>query len=116
MSSPCRSSPPSWMPIDSTRYFPRQLDGTVRGSTFCENYDTYCDQYYVQIDLNYIIQSSEPDDENIKKTMCHELGHSVGLSHGSTYGGCMVSGAVNGDVTWRRYSSHHKGHINGWFS
>jgi len=93
----------------------RDLPGTTRGRTRCEDFDTYCDQFYVQIDFNQITSSSSPDEENIRKTMCHELGHSVGLTHGPTPGGCMVSGAVNGDLQWRRYASHHRNHINAWF-
>lgn len=92
-----------------------QIDGPVRGQTFCEDFDTHCDQFFVTIDYNYIVQNSDPDPENVKKTICHELGHTVGLTHGSEYGGCMVSGAVNGDVQWRRYASHHRNHINAWF-
>lgn len=97
-------------------WYVAELSGTTRGTTRCEDFDTYCDQYYVKIDYNYIIESSDPDGENVSKTICHELGHTVGLSHGSTYGGCMVSGEVSGDLSYRRYSSHHVGHINAWFS
>lgn len=43
-----------------------------------------------------------------RKTSCHEVGHSVGLQHGPTYGGCMVSGYAN----YSTYSSHHVNHIN----
>lgn len=42
------------------------------------------------------------------KTSCHEVGHSVGLTHTSAYGGCMVSGYSNNNT----YSSHHVNHIN----
>jgi len=43
-----------------------------------------------------------------QKTACHEIGHSVGLTHGASYGGCMISGFS----TINFYSSHHISHIN----
>lgn len=92
------------------------LEGSVRGKTFCEDYDNgFCDQSYAYIDFNAISDAGGPYEANVKKTMCHELGHSVGLSHGTTYGGCMVSGKVTSDLSYRRYASHHVAHVNDWF-
>lgn len=94
----------------------RDLSGTKRGTTYCEDFDTYCDQYYATIDYNYIVQSSTADAENVKKTICHELGHTVGLTHGADPGYCMISGEVGTDIKWRRYAPHHKNdHIDPWF-
>jgi hypothetical protein len=45
-----------------------------------------------------------------QKTACHEVGHSVGLTHhyDGQYGGCMLSGYYYEHF----YSSHHVAHIN----
>ncbi len=45
-----------------------------------------------------------------RATLCHELGHSLGLSH--TTDDCMASGFQNGWVApWDWYSPHHATHI-----
>lgn len=91
------------------------IGGGVRGETYCEDFDGgVCDQNYINIDSTAIAGQTGPTNENVRKTICHELGHSVGLTHGSTYGGCMVSGSVTAALTWRRYSDHHVNHINAW--
>jgi len=46
-----------------------------------------------------------------RKTSCHELGHSVGLSHATTGDDCMISG-ISSLIT---YNSHHISHINGYY-
>ena len=45
-----------------------------------------------------------------QKTTCHEVGHSVGLTHhyDGQYGGCMLSGYFYDHF----YSTHHVAHIN----
>lgn len=97
-------------------WFQTNLPYGKRGTTFCEDFDgSHCDQFYIDIDLAEINVGSY-DEYDEAKTTCHELGHSVGLTHGSTYGGCMVSGEVPGtSVQYRRYSPHHVWHINNWF-
>jgi hypothetical protein len=56
-----------------------------------------------------------------RKTLCHEIGHSVGLQHYTSAGSgavpgenndCMKSGPVDGDVWWIEYSDHHQAHID----
>lgn len=47
-----------------------------------------------------------------RNTLCHEIGHGVGLRHGSTYGGCMNSGIYTSNLV---YSSHHVSHINAYY-
>lgn len=54
---------------------------------------------------------------NHRKTACHELGHSVGLTHRSAdFYQCMTNGAAPSDhITYRRYRAHHVDHINGHY-
>ena len=92
-----------------------------RGKAPCEDYDNgYCDQYYVTLDPAQINVGSN-DDADTDKTVCHELGHTVGLTHGSGGGDggtddCMISGErPSTNSQYERYSSHHKEHINAWF-
>ncbi len=56
-----------------------------------------------------------------RKTLCHEVGHSVGLPHYTSRGSgvvngenndCMKSGTVTGELWWIEYSQHHRDHIN----
>jgi hypothetical protein len=50
------------------------------------------------------------------KTICHEIGHSVGLAHGNPDSGfhddCMVSGAVTAGLEWEQFNQHHVDHAN----
>lgn len=80
----------------------------VRGSTQCTAFTGGGRCETAQIKLNTQLLT---DYTQRRKTACHELGHSVGLSHGSTYGGCMVSGVSSNST----YSSHHVSHINATF-
>jgi len=102
-----------WMDAD--------LPGLVRGQVFCEDYDHgHCDQFYVTIDPT-AINVGPNDDADTDKTICHELGHTVGLSHGPGGGDggaddCMISGERPSLYSrYERYSGHHKGHIDAWF-
>ena len=58
-----------------------------------------------------------------RKDACHEMGHSMGLTHYKDQNGtfpnppynqqdCMISGDVNDDTTFQAYGAHHKDHIN----
>lgn len=75
--------------------------------------------------VNAINDTARPVDQRTK-TSCHELGHTVGVSHyaGSNLPGsdsahsCMRSGEVK--LSWRDrityYGNHHRyQHINPWF-
>ena len=102
-------------------WFDADLPGSTRGKAPCEDYDNgYCDQYYVTLDPAQINVGSN-DDADTDKTVCHELGHTVGLTHGSGGGDggtddCMISGErPSTNSQYERYSSHHKEHINAWF-
>jgi len=64
--------------------------------------------------------SSDPlvltNDHQRRKTTCHEIGHSVGLAHGTDtttfWNDCMVSGAVPAGIQWEQYNAHHIVHAN----
>jgi hypothetical protein len=47
---------------------------------------------------------------NRKKTSCHEVGHSGGVSHADTFDDCMKRGEVT--VGHKEYNAHHIGHLN----
>lgn len=92
------------------------LDGAA-GQEICEDYDNgdHCDQYYLTLD-HTAINAGSNDEIDEAQTACHELGHSVGLTHGGSSSDCMINdGSPPSDVQYRRYGSHHRGHINGWF-
>jgi hypothetical protein len=102
-------------------WFDGNLPAGIRGQTFCEDFDGgNCDQNYITLDPAEINIGSN-DEADTTKTACHELGHSVGLTHGSgggdgTANDCMYSGErPNLNLQYERYSAHHRGHINAWF-
>ncbi len=86
---------------------PDGLGSTTRGVWICTKKvagkPTTCDQGSMVINTSLL-----PNYAQRRKTMCHEIGHAAGLTHTSTYGGCMVSGSST-NIT---YSSHHVAHIN----
>ena len=92
------------------------LSGSRRGTSWCEDWDNgLCDQSYVELDVAELNVGSN-DELDTTKTACHELGHTVGLTHHSSGYGCMLSGEIpSTDLQWRRYVAHHKDHINAWF-
>lgn len=64
-----------------------------------------CEQAYV-----YLNPEKLEDDPHRKSTACHEVGHSVGLTHhwDQSDDDCMLSGPV----TFKKYNAHHREHIN----
>lgn len=81
------------------------MGSTVRGAYVCVlKASTYvCNGARLLLNENLLTSATAR-----QKTACHELGHSAGLSHNGSYGGCMVSGASSN----RTYSAHHVAHIN----
>jgi hypothetical protein len=47
-----------------------------------------------------------------RKTSCHELGHTVGLTHSWTSDDCMISGASSNVLL----NLHHANHINNYYA
>lgn len=102
-------------------WFSGNLPGGVRGRTYCDDIDNppQCDQAYATLDEAEINVGSN-DEIDTTFTACHELGHTVGLTHGSGGGNgttddCMAnaySDTPSTDIRYQRYSTHHRGHIN----
>lgn len=67
--------------------------------------------YHSQASLN---TAKLTDSFNKNKTMCHEIGHSVGLTHGGGTTDCMLNGPVSQQTS--SYNSHHREHINAWIA
>lgn len=89
-----------------------------------------CNRYEARIDRAAVFAATSPNSLDIyglRKTICHELGHTMGLTHykdndndfpnaPSGQQDCMISGIVPDDSdTYGVYSNHHKGHINAEF-
>lgn len=95
-------------------WWDRDLPGTTRGFYDCVVFVTpgvKCNEADIVLDPAQI-NIGAFDEEDTSKTACHEAGHSVGLTHGGTTD-CMLNGQVpDAGVQYRRFSSHHKGHIN----
>jgi hypothetical protein len=85
----------------------------LRGQSWCNRWasETECDSAIVELN-----PSNLADAQQAAKTTCHEVGHTLGLSHGwdtSTFwNDCMVSGAVPDGAQWTGYSQHHIDHVN----
>ncbi len=83
------------------------------GSNQCDRYDLTLDPVEIDIGSN--------DEIDRTSTSCHELGHTVGLTHGQGGGSgsnidCMFVWTSPGTgLTYIRFSQHHKDHINAWF-
>lgn len=74
--------------------------------------DDRCEGAIIRISSSAVVL---PDDHQRRKTTCHEIGHSVGLAHGTTsdfWTDCMRSGAVPAGIQWERYNAHHIAHAN----
>ncbi|XBB70180.1 hypothetical protein ABFU82_12965 [Nocardioides sp. WV_118_6] len=84
-----------------------------------------CDQWRVRINVEAINVAATNPGYQIRKTICHEVGHTVGLWHygaGDPYTGpadrngadnCMKSGLADGGQAWTRsYGPHDASAIN----
>jgi hypothetical protein len=102
------------------------LGGLGYGYTDClrTNAEGYCDSWSIDIDWEQIQQDAVNDGYQARKTLCHEIGHSLGLHHysaGSSPDGatnsCMITGIHDSGAAWTRtYGAHHRSHINNWFA
>jgi hypothetical protein len=82
------------------------IGSNVRGATACLTFipnTSICNTSRVWLNSDLLTTYSAR-----RKTSCHEVGHSVGLSHAPTGDDCMISGSY----TYSSYNSHHVGHIN----
>ncbi len=96
------------------QFFDANLPGGVRGQYVCVSRSIYCWAAELTVDPAQINIGSN-DTEDLRKTLCHEVGHSVGLTHHDPpYDDCMINGEIpDTSVQYRRYNSHHKiTHIN----
>jgi hypothetical protein len=125
----CAASDDAWLDI-------KDLSGATRGQRYCRvalDAAGACDSNAVEVDTQQIFAEAwtfEPGDwlaayeRNVRKTLQHEIGHSVGMTHhgGATadlegngapfeWTGCMVSGHVT-DPYSVLYGEHHKDHVN----
>lgn len=86
-----------------------------------------CDSREARIDWGEIRRLATHDNYQARKTLCHEVGHTLGANHYANWlvnpdgtwasNSCMISGLHDsGDVWTRSYGPHHISHINGWFS
>lgn len=87
-------------------YFQRFNTTAYRGQYQCDDLNgNVCDNADVRISSN---TSTLPISERLK-TVCHEIGHSAGATHHSTWGwNCMKSGTSSVDT----YTTHTKDHMN----
>lgn len=103
--------------------------GRAYGMAQCKKFtNKKCDKYTITLDMETINAETRQTDQ-LKKTMCHELGHTLGLTHyrKSSYPGtdtknsCLRSGSVDEisstSKTWlTTYGKHHiTKHINRYF-
>jgi hypothetical protein len=119
----CNWSGSDWTDIHAQVF---DLPAGVRGATSCTatHGSSTCDRNDVLIDLGEIAYQGNDYEGNVRKTVCHEFGHSMGLTHYKVNAypyapegqhDCMISGVVNYNNTWFVYSAHHKSHINSVF-
>lgn len=94
-------------------FFDADLPG-YRGQYYCQFYNAAgrCNRGYLTVDP-VELNIGANDEEDTTKTMCHEIGHSVGGRHGDAYIDCLINGEMpNLNIQWRTYSPHHIWHIN----
>lgn len=88
----------------------------MRGGTRCVSMvNNICDSAHITLDFAELNLGTD-DKEDRRKTACHELGHSVGLSHRDDAVDCMINGEIPSTASqWQNYGYHHRQHINDWF-
>jgi hypothetical protein len=82
------------------------LGSNTRGVSFCVDLNAatlVCNSSHVQLNSDLLLTYTQR-----RKTSCHEIGHTVGLSHAPTGDDCMISG----NYGYAGYNPHHTLHIN----
>lgn len=119
-------------PQSDVRWTQEPLGTGVFGAASCidKNAEGRCDQARAKIHYGAIQDEASNPPAMVRKTACHELGHTVGVQHYDGPGGiipnpdagvtqsCMRSGIHDsGSVDYRTYGPHHiSDHINWWWS
>lgn len=77
---------------------------SARGEYLCLRFESgnTCNSARVRMTPNQLSSLAQA-----RKTACHEIGHSVGLTHGNITD-CLISGST----TLSTYNQHHTDHIN----
>jgi len=106
-------------------FYKDRIDGSAGGHSPCirTNANGYCDTRAVTIDWDLIQAVSTHPNYQARKTICHEIGHTLGVRHYSagsspdgTTNSCMISGVYDSGADWtKQYGPHHVAHINSWF-
>jgi hypothetical protein len=111
----CFATTDVWFELNSTmsargdyicRVWNNGVDGVARSG------DDRCEGATIRINSRAGVLTS---NHQWRKTICHEIGHSVGLAHGSTtnfFTDCMINGAVPEGLQWEQYNLHHRNHAN----
>jgi hypothetical protein len=90
------------------------------------NSNYYCDQWDLSINWSVIQQYATNVGYQARYTLCHEIGHTVGVQHYNSGNSpdtnpyrdsCLITGLHDSGAAWtRQYGPDHKGHVNNWFS
>lgn len=113
------------------RYQQRFIGDDVLGYAPCavRRPNGNCDMRDVRIAWGEIRRLAVNDNFEARHTLCHEVGHTLGVRHysGTTnspdpdgfgwyLNSCMISGIADSGSPWtRQYGEHHRAHINGAF-
>ncbi|WP_139177261.1 hypothetical protein [Geodermatophilus siccatus] len=119
---PCANITDVWFQLSTT------MGTSTRGDYECrlwnngpdgkpDSGDERCESAIIRINSRAGVLT---DDQERRKTICHEIGHSVGLKHGNNpanntnheYNDCMKNGTVPDGNIWRQYNDHHVDHAN----
>ncbi|WP_018654318.1 hypothetical protein [Actinomadura flavalba] len=97
-------------------FYASNLKSGVRGDATCMKWvkKGKCDRARVRMDFPELDKGSN-DWYDRRKTVVHEVGHTIGLGHHSpkAHQCAMRSGEIpNTSLTYRSYHAHDRGHLN----